>query len=70
MTKHDWTEIAYKNGFDDGVKAGVRHGTWHNNGNNWVCSYCRNTEQFPFPYCPWCGTKNANPEVKNHDYGY
>lgn len=40
----------------------VRHGRWDNNGTGsriypYLCTECKESCDYPFPYCPICGAK-------------
>jgi transcription elongation factor Elf1 len=62
------TEQAYKNGYEQGMKDAVKHGSWIEDGyygNPFVCSYCGHEgcysggygskEYYYTNYCPNCG---------------
>ena len=65
MDNHTATEIAYKNGYEQGKKDAVKHGRWIETKNGFHCSNCkRKPGQHPTKrgvflsdYCPNCGAK-------------
>lgn len=73
MDNHTATELAYKNGYEQGKKDAVKHGRWvgleydgYADGQPvydlWECSECGEEvrgEDVPIthPYCHGCGTK-------------
>lgn len=65
MTNNDACEIAYKNGYEQGLKDAVKHGRWE-----WMtedmynCTYCGTINHVKevmgrpdFNYCPNCGAR-------------
>lgn len=63
MDIYDATEIAYKNGYEQGMKDAVKHGRWifetTNGREHMKCSNClkSQTPTGVFAYCPNCGAK-------------
>ena len=65
MDNHTATELAYKNGYEQGKKDAVRHGRWEfKHPNGWACSECGewglmidNRGICKSNYCPNCGAK-------------
>jgi uncharacterized paraquat-inducible protein A len=66
MDKHTATELAYKNGYEQGKKDAVRHGRWERSVSmvrSAKCSECRmwitkhSVNEPDFRYCPHCGVK-------------
>ena len=63
MDIYDATEIAYKNGYEQGMKDAVKHGKWIfktiNGREHMKCSNClkSQTPTGVFTYCPNCGAK-------------
>lgn len=73
MDIYDATEIAYKNGYEQGLKDAVKHGRWvlgyvepgyFTPGGNrpWICSECGKIESWSLDkpktnYCSGCGAK-------------
>ena len=69
MKIHDATEIAYKNGYEDGMRDAVKHGRWIHASNKpgvWIgmkCSLCGARIKYSeytngnHNYCHKCGAK-------------
>ena len=57
------TELAYKNGYEQGQKDAVKHGRWEWHNNHWECSNCRGSRFHDLvlgldaAYCGRCGAK-------------
>lgn len=72
MDIHTATEVAYKNGYAQGLKDAIKHGQWilghapgmcTPGGNRpWICSECGSTISWRLDkpnenYCPYCGSR-------------
>lgn len=68
MNEHDATEVAYKNGFKDGVKSATRHGIWKAMHNplgeliGWRHNECGRVTCEASEYCSKCGAKMSLDE--------
>lgn len=62
MDMYTATELAYKNGYEQGKKDAVKYGRWklHTNG-HWTCNVCNFTSMYVWDmdrslnFCPHCG---------------
>lgn len=54
MDKYTATEIAYRNGYEQGLKDATKHGRWLV---GMVCSECGQIDWTQPNYCPNCGAK-------------
>lgn len=64
MNPYDATEIAYKNGYEQGMKDAVKHGRWEPVPSNGIggtakCSICGKAiyGYHTMNYCPNCGER-------------
>jgi hypothetical protein len=65
MKEYEATEIAYKRGYEQGMKDAVKHGRWESKGSNIYCTNCGKGYRisvggpnvFLFKHCPECGAK-------------
>ena len=65
MDNHTATELAYKNGYEQGKKDAVRHGRWVKDGDFLICLECESEINIKNSlgienkknYCPCCGSK-------------
>lgn len=71
MKDYEATEIAYKRGYEQGMKDAVKHGRWiwvrdrHNYAMGMKCSECgRRVKNCGENYCPNCGAKMDLEEEK------
>ena len=56
MDENNATEIAYKNGYEQGKRDAVKHGRWIDKVTCYVCSLCGRVERLQEPYCN-CGAR-------------
>lgn len=54
MDKYTATEIAYKNGYEQGLRNAIKRGRWLA---GMVCSECGKIDWNLSNYCPNCGAK-------------
>ena len=61
MKDYESTEIAYRNGYAQGLKDAVKHGRWiaqDNTFTRFMCSECKSkNHRERTDYCPNCGAK-------------
>ena len=64
MDQYTATELAFKHGYEEGLKDAVKHGRWEKADNlKPKCSVCGEYHLFAWPdykncnYCPNCGAK-------------
>ena len=63
LNKYDATELAYKNGFKDGVESATKHDVWKAMYNplgeliGWEHNECGRVTCEASNYCPDCGVK-------------